>query len=209
MCAFPHLDLGAALTALKDIVVAVVAIVTATAAVRGLRKWREELHGKAAFDVARGLIRATYRLRDELQSFRSPFVRGSEFPADYQSFAQNAPYIDAQAWAHVYKNRWEPVAVALREFDAQVLEGEALWGAQIRDRAQNLRTCAHTVFVAIESTIEDKAAGGEHFKADPGFARRMRATIAASASAPDNELSNQIARAVGDLEADLRQHLTR
>jgi hypothetical protein len=209
MCALLSLELGPALTALKDIVVAIAAIVTATAAVRGLRKWREELHGKTAFDVARGLIRATYRLRDELQSFRSPFVRGSEFPQDYQSFAQNPHYVDAQAWAHVYKNRWEPVAVALREFDAQALEAEALWGAQIRDRAQNLRTCAHTVFIAIESTIDDKAAGGEHFRAAPDFGRRTRATLAASASASDNDLSNQIARAVGDLEADLRRYLTR
>jgi hypothetical protein len=60
-------DLPGLINVLKDVALGGAAIVTATVAVRGLRKWREELRGKANFDVARGLARAT-KLRDDIQS---------------------------------------------------------------------------------------------------------------------------------------------
>jgi len=206
-----NFDPGPFLDGVKDIALAGAAVVTAGAAVRGLRTWRQELRGKADFEAARGLIRATYRLREEIATCRSPLIRAAEYPPDPIGAVVN-PYMrreDAEALAYVYKNRWQRVSAALQEFDAQTFEAEALWGSDIRQRTQALRACAVTVFVSIEAIIEDKAAGGEHFERDRDFGRRMRANAHAGADDRENALSNQIAEAVTGLEENLRPHLAR
>jgi hypothetical protein len=75
---------------------------------------------------------------------------------------------------------------------AKRLEAEALWGADIRESTQALRTCATTLFVSIEAIVDDKAAGGDHFRHDVNFGRLIRANAHAAASATDNALSKQI-----------------
>jgi hypothetical protein len=66
-----------------------------------------------------------------------------------------------------------------------------------------------TVFVAIESIIDDKVAGGAHFEQNKEFGRRTRAQAHASPTATDNPLSNQNTAAVAELEAKLSGHLER
>lgn len=41
-----------------------------------LEKWQKKLQGKANFGVARELIKSIYKLRDELNYCRSPFITG-------------------------------------------------------------------------------------------------------------------------------------
>jgi hypothetical protein len=130
-------------------------------------------------------------------------------PSEAQLLMNPFPTADLEDWTRAYKDRWRPVMTALQEFDAQALEAEALWGSEIRKDTQELRRCAHTVFVAIEAILEDKAADGEHFKHNPDFGKRMRANAHASPSATDNELTNQVAAAVSALESKFRGHLTR
>jgi hypothetical protein len=61
------------ISTLKDIILAIAAIVTATVAALGLKKWCEELRGRADFDVARGLIRATYKVRTNFNQAECPW----------------------------------------------------------------------------------------------------------------------------------------
>jgi hypothetical protein len=196
---------------LKDIALALAAIVTPWVAWQGLQTWQRELRGKAYFDAARGLARATYKVREELAAARSPLLRGSEYPSDYDpsEYPQPNPEEEASALAYVYKNRWQPVQDALREFNIQLLEAEALWGPDIRHDSETLQRCATTVFVAFESMVDDARTNGEIFAADRNFARVVRSQAAASATATDNQLSNDIKAAVEALEARIRPHLAR
>ena len=206
------IDWPAFFGSLKDLALAGAAVVTAWAAVRGLRKWREELRGKTDFEVARGLARAAYRVRDELAACRTPLIRSDEYPPDYDPPelgrpADRAP--EANALAHVYNNRWKPVTEALRELDAQRLEAEALWGADIRKDAEALHRCATTVFVSMESILDNARASGAHFEADKEFGRLTRSQAHASPMATDNPPSNDIATAVSAIEGRLSGHLKR
>ena len=89
------------ITAIKDVLIGGAAIATASVAVIGLKSWSRELRGRADFEVARGLIRATYKLRDELRASRAPFIRAHEFPEGYYNPAgTSTPEKEAQAWAH-------------------------------------------------------------------------------------------------------------
>jgi hypothetical protein len=185
----------------KEALLAIAAMVTAGAAVSGLRTWKRELKGKAEFEAARGLARATYKLRDELGYARAPFIRGNEFPAeDFES---------AKAYEHLFTNRWRPVIEAINSFEAAALEAESLWGASIRPNTDKMMTCVRTLRVATEAVLEDKLTKGENFKADRDFGKRMRQDVFGSASSADNPLSVALTAAVADIEETLKPHLAR
>ena len=203
------IDWPLTITAIKDVLVGGAAVVTASVAVAGLKRWRLELRGRADFEAARALARATYKLRGELAVCRSPFIRGQEFPPSYYGNSNRTAKEEAEGWAHVYKTRWEPVWTAIQEFDAQSLESEALWGEPARQNTQALRSCVKELNVAIEAFIEDKAEGGQNFATDREFGKRMRSTVFASGSDQSNDLSTSIAVAVKGIEEMLRPHLAR
>jgi hypothetical protein len=194
---------------IKDVILGVAAATTAIVAVIGLKNWSRELKGKAEFEVGRNLIRATYKLRDELQNCRSPFISAYEFPESNQrARGESSSQEEAQAWAHVYKNRWSPVWKVIQEFDSNTLEAEALWGKEIRTRTDQLRQCVKTLRAAIDAVISDKADGGEGFKRDREFAIKMRSIVSALGD-ENNELSKKIATAIVAIEEQIRPHLRR
>lgn len=201
------MDWSQIIAAIKDIVLAVAAGVTAYVAVSGIKKWRQELEGKAGFEAARGLARSTYRLRDAIYSCRSPLTTGDEFPDGFFTRNNQTNQEKAEAWAHVYKNRWEPVREATIEFNAQALEAGALWGAVIRSKTDQLKNCVVQFRVAIESVIEDKASGGADFSTDKDFAKEMRQTVAGTPTSKDNPFNDRLAAAVDGIEAELKSYL--
>lgn len=198
------------IVAIKDIVLALAAVVTATVAVKGLGTWNRQLRGTADFDVARGLARATYKVRDKLQACRSPLLSAHEFPPGYHDSEGNRlPEQDAKGYAFVYFNRWSPVWEAMQEFDVSVLEAEALWGEPIRDATDSLRKVVREVNVAIDAFLADAASSGEDFSSDREFGKRMRSIISALPTDSENELNKKLAAAVRAIDDQLRPHLQR
>ena len=198
------------ITAVKDVLLGLAAATTAVVAVLGLRKWRQELEGKAHFEVARNLIRSTYRLRDEIRNCRNPFYSSYEFPEGYKGDlgTQHSTEEKTRVWMHIYKNRWAPVWTALQEFDSHTLEAEALWGPAVRAKTDALRKCVRELNAAIDAVIRDKASGGEDFK-DREYGKEMRSIVAASADDENNSLNQKMGQAINGIEEELRTHLRR
>src|SRR6266850_7233997 len=176
------------ITVVKDVLLGLAAATTAIVAVLGLRKWRQELEGKAHFEAGRNLIRATYRLRDTIGACRSPFYSAYEFPEGYKGGlgAQHSADEETRAWIHIYKNRWAPVWTALQDFDSHTLEAEALWGSTIRTKTDALRTCVRELNLAMDAVIRDKASDGQDFKSNRDFGKEMRSIVAASSDDDKN-----------------------
>ncbi|MGO9019412.1 MAG: hypothetical protein ACLQVJ_13795 [Syntrophobacteraceae bacterium] len=195
-------------TLLKDVFLGIAAATTAIVAVVGLKNWSRELKGKAEFEVARGLVRATYKLRNEIAIFRSPLVRWQEFPETYHGFAEKPPDEHAKAWAHVYQKRWDPVMKCLQDFETSSLEAEALWGMQVRSQTNELRQCVVQLRSSIEAVVDDKSSEGEDFRSDPNFGKQMRAIVSGSGSGMD-EFSQKIEKAIAGIEEVVRPHLKR
>jgi hypothetical protein len=203
-------DVAAIVSMVRDVVLGPAAAVTAVVGVSGLRKWHQEMSGKADFEIPRALGRAALKLQDAINSCRSPFMQSSEFPSGYDlGNSTNTSIANAAAKAHVFNGRWKHVLSALEDFDAQSLEAEALWGADIRLLTQAFRRCVSVLRAANEAIIDDAQAGGAHFANDKSFMQRMRANAFASTDAKDNELSQLINTAVEDIEKKLREKLVR
>jgi len=203
------MDLSQIIAAGRDVLVASAAVASAVAAIRGLNKWQQELRGKADFEVARALIRSTYKLRNELANFRSMVIWAHEFPPEYHANKAPSASDEANAFAHVYDNRWKPVMQALQEFDAQMFEAEALWGGTAREKAERVRQCVRRLSAGVSATIADKASGGQDFGSDRDFAKKIRADISAISDDDTNDLSREIRLAVEGLEGFVRPHMTK
>ncbi len=200
------------ITASKDVLLGFAAIITASVAILGLKKWSVELKGKAEFEAARNLIRATYKLRDAIQSCRSPFMSTYEYPESSQDnliTSSTKQEQEAEALAYAYNNRMQPVWDALRELDLHTLEAEVLWGKGIRVHTDQLRRCVNRLFVAIQDHIENKKSGGKNFKKNEAYAKRTRNTIYASLEDKDNKLSTEITSVVTEIEKRVNPHLYR
>ncbi len=192
---------------IKDIVISVAAATTAFVAYKGLERWQKELKGKANFDTARSLIRATYKLRDEIDYSRSPFIPAREFPEDYDPLAKKTPQQQGDVQAYIYGKRWEPISEAMQDFDAYVLEAEALWGPHIKDKTDKLRNCVVELRVATEALINNEYSGGEDFE-DIDFRKTTRAKVS-STNKDKNPLTLKINSAIKDIEIEIRPHLDR
>ena len=191
----------------KDVVVSLAAAATAFAAWRGISKWRTELEGKASFDVARTLARATYRLRDNVRSCRAPLFMGFEFPYGY-SPQSSSPEQRAEAWTHAFNGRWVSVQEALNEFSTAALEAEAVWGPQVRDATERLRLCIREVRAAQGAIVDNHAGGGADFESDKVFALKMRQALGTTDNATD-AVSESIREAVLAIEEAIKPHLRR
>jgi hypothetical protein len=190
-----------------DIVVAIAAVFTSTIAYKGVNSWRNEVQGRADFEVARNLLAATYKLRDEIGFCRSPFIRANEFPEGFVTLSNGNQSMESyEGYAHVYSNRWRPVVEALQRFDSVALEGEVLWGEKCHEATDAFRGCLVELNSAIEAVIDDKASHGENFKSDKDFAKRMR-DIVSSSGGEKNEFSNAVNSAVQKIVAQVRPHL--
>ncbi|WP_057833224.1 hypothetical protein [Colwellia sp. TT2012] len=191
----------------KDIIIILAAIITARIATQGLQTWSRELRGKADFEVARNLIRSMYKLRDELKYCRSPWVQLAEFPSDFDSKNKTSDS-EANAYAYIYKKRWKPVSIHLQEFEAQALEGEALWGSDFKPKTDELRQCARNLQVSFDAMVNNFANSGESFKNDLEFAKSVKSDIWATHD-KTNELTIKINAAIKSIESDVRPHFKR
>ncbi len=196
------------ITILKDITVGGAAAVAAYAAYRGIESWRNELGGKASFEVSRDLLRVTYKLRDEIQYFRSPFIDGRDFPEGYSPIAETDAEKTGDAYAHVYNNRWKPVGNAARDFDGALLEAETLWGEELKEKGKTLLKAVHTLRISMEAFITDKYERGEDFKADPDFAQSVKHDLY-SRPGRDDPLTTTIDSAISSMEKSIRPHLSK
>ena len=195
---------------IKDIVLALAAIVTATVAIKGLTTWDRQLRGTAGFEAARAVAKSAYKVRDTLQDCRSPFLSSHEFPPEYyESRSNRAPEQKAKGYAFLYTNRWSPVWQAMQEFDANVLEAEALWGQSIRTATDPLRKVVRELNIAIDAIIANAASGGEDFSSDRDFGKKIRSMVSAVRTDSKNEVNIQLATAVQLIDDQLLPHLQR
>src|SRR5467141_670086 len=133
----------------KDILVALAAVAAAGTAIYGINSWRRETQGKAKFDSARAFLLTAYRVRTEMANCRSPLIVAGEFPPEWDPQSESAED-RFKSHSHVYSNRWAPVKDAIISFDAAILDAEVVLGSTVSGPAEQLRSCAREIFVAID-----------------------------------------------------------
>ncbi len=192
--------------AIKDAVLAIAAIIGSVVAILGLNTWRRQLYGQSEYDLAKRILKSVYLFREVITNARHPFMQYSATPdlpkekLDQLSNEEKEWYAKAQA----FESRWEPVAKARAELDANVLESEVFWGNQVKDKAACLRELHAELLVAIEEHLKrtnpknpDKSYGGEDLK-------RNRAIIYGRIDRTKDSFLDKLLTAVEAIEAILK-----
>ncbi|WP_421238908.1 hypothetical protein [Aeromonas enteropelogenes] len=202
------MSIGEIVSITKDIVLALCGVGTFSLAVYGVKNWARELKGKTEFEVSRQFIRAVYKFRDEIEYSRSPMTLANEYPLEYDPMNKNEKY-QAEAWAHVFSNRWKPVVNAVLELDAQALEAEALWGTEVKQLVNDLRRNAQLLRVGMQAIIDNEMNGNQTFQSNPNLAMQMRGRVWKQSHDHGDEITESMISIVGKLENFLRPYLKR
>jgi len=135
----------------KDIVETLFYIITGSAVVVGLWGWKKELRGRSKYDAAKNVIAGAYRVRDAINTTRSPFMSGGEY-ADRQGPADEPKEEkDIRDSLYAYSKRYESVANAVSQWYPAVVEAEALFGEEARNKIKALLKSAGILKGAIET----------------------------------------------------------
>ncbi|MGE4284544.1 MAG: hypothetical protein AB7G87_12635 [Clostridia bacterium] len=149
-------------TALENIgvVVSTLSILfTAIIAFLGLRSWKQEMKGRADFEVARQIMRSTYRITRELNASRSP-LQTLSFPRDKEINPKDA---NLYAEQELYNKLMHPISEAYIEFESSSLDAQVLWGEEFLELARNLKKCVFDFQLALEENLENIKYDGEIF----------------------------------------------
>lgn len=123
---------------IKEVVVTMAALVGVLIAALGLRSWKQEMKGRADWELARRYLRGLYTVRDAIHALRMPFMSAGEMSAalarerdatrtaDESSTATAA----AEAMHAAYEMRWAPLQKAWSDLMVEKAEAEALWGSE-------------------------------------------------------------------------------
>ncbi len=119
---------------------------TAWAACRGLTTWRKSMHGKANFNLARSLLRATYDVRDLFWFVRTRYVRGSELGSEVDDADGGGTRLTIdERHERALQNRMYRFYKALSAMEVHVREAEVLWGPEAETAMADIRRLAEDV----------------------------------------------------------------
>ncbi len=196
---------------LSDVAVGMAAVVAAYVAWRGLKTWKEQLSGTSEYELARRVLRALYTHRNAINGVRHPFMSVEEMPEPEDAGEMSREQVRHHGIAKAYQARWDRVMAARRELDAELLEAEVLWGAELGSRFKAIDALERELFVAVGTHVQ------QH---DPALHARRREALERRAATrrdvlfgnfddgPDPYLSEYVA-AVRAIEDYLRPHLRR
>jgi len=119
---------------LSAFLVGVAAIITSVCAFVGLSAWRRQMVGKEEYDLARRIIRATYKVRDEFINARQPYMSTEEMGETLNKpFDPHNEERQQEAMEAAYRLRMQAIESAIREMAAEVFEAQVQWGAECKD----------------------------------------------------------------------------
>ncbi len=203
----PELTSWVSLT--KDIVTGCAAVVGAAVALRGLNAWRQQLKGKTDCELARKLLKASYKVREEIRSVRHPAIWSNEAAAAEREVKIEGDALKenpnaARAYA-VYQMRWNKLVEAVTELEAEAFEAEISWGEPAKAKLGELLKLVAMLRLAVSQHIEAMVDRNSSARPRPTEIRDILYDTSEPSKPDDFALKVQIA--VAAIEAFLRPHL--
>ena len=128
----------------RDLVATAAAATAGIVAVIGLNAWRSQYSAKINHEQARRLLKELYAARDMVNFIRSPFISAGEFFEARQAAGAEKPENMSSGStdhdvARVYQSRWQVASETFRNFEAELVEAEVLWGDSAKGAAESFR----------------------------------------------------------------------
>ena len=201
------------LSAVKDIITIMSLILAGFVAIKGLQTWRQQLKGTANYELAKRLLKATYRLRDAIQSVRSPLMMAGEIShAMKESQLDIVPSSEefyTASTAAVYQMRWKPVVEAYQALELEAIEAEAIWGSEARATTTAMRKSINGLSTALDLYIRDMQPRGPRMLDNASRDTFQRIVFSMASTPEEDSYLSELTSAVNAIEDLARPHLTR
>jgi hypothetical protein len=203
-----------ALAIVRDLVVIITAGIGSYVALAGLSTWKRQLKGQTDHELARRILVTLYRYRDAINGVRHPAMFGNEFsePPEDKRNAMSSAQIRFYGLANVYRKRWDRVQNQRVELDAELLEAEAIWGAELKTEIfPSVFDLEWEVQVCVRNHLKmnDPAENAETKRVIDKIKKSKRDVLYDALEKQGDEFSNDFARAVGNIEKFLKPKLGR
>jgi hypothetical protein len=125
--------------------------VAAVAACLGLTVYRKQLRYERNHEMATGLIRAAYALRDGINIIRNPSISISERFADGRLLSEQDRH---QETIDQYNDRISEAGKRRSELEVKITEAQAVWGEDVRSWFMPLITRHSEVVVSVHTVMD-------------------------------------------------------
>lgn len=141
---------------LKDLVLSGAAITGAVVAVKGLGTWRRQLKGQSEYELSRRILVSVFKYRDAINGVRHPAMWAYEMPSPPEDEAakMSPDQIRFYGTSKAYQARWDKVQAERTSLYADLLEAEAIWGAELKQLFKKVFDLEHELFTRIRHYIE-------------------------------------------------------
>jgi hypothetical protein len=208
----PFSSVAAEVSVLKDIVLTVGAVVAAIVAVSGLSTWKRQLKGETEYELTRRLLKHTYSLREAIKTVRYPSLQVPEVPL----IGPDGRELSREQRRHMglvkaYETRWEKVTEARDNLQTEMLEAEVLWGANVNAQFEALFKLQGELLAEIRAylSLSDPSVPDHTKDALHEFQKEKRSVMYDSLGSMPDPYSDELARAVTEIESYLKPHLAR
>jgi hypothetical protein len=196
-------SIASTVATVKDAIAALAAAAAIVVAFMGLNTWKRQLHGNTKYDLARRLLRATYRLREAIRYVRTPMISVGEIAAARKATGlPDEPEPGEETGKNdevTYQARWQKIYDARVEFDAEMLEAEVLLSPIIKTKADALRMCVGELHGNLYRWL------GKHELLEGDF-KKVRGIVYDLADY-DSEFSDKVNAAISAIEIVVKPHL--
>ena len=144
------------ISAFSNLTMAIVAMVALILAILGYGGWKRQLSAKDKHELARRLLKATYRLREAINFVRNPFISISEMPTPPKNhpLASDDERKKFYGIAKAYEKRWEQIMEAKADLSSELLEAEILLGEEVKNKYNMLFEVERKLYIALRRYLD-------------------------------------------------------
>lgn len=143
-------------TLLKNLVLSGAAITGAVVAVKGLGTWQRQLKGQSEYELSRRILVSVFKYRDAINSVRHPAMWAYEMPSpsEEKALTMSREQIRFYGTSKAYQARWDKVKAERSSLYPDLLEAEAIWGAELKELFKGVFDLEHELFTRISHYVE-------------------------------------------------------
>lgn len=144
------------ITTIKDIVLAGAAVTGAVVAIKGLGTWQRQLKGQWEYELSRRILVNLFKYRDSISGVRHPVMWANEMPYPPEEKAKSMSHEQIRFYgtSKAYQVRWDKVQEQRAALYADLLEAEAIWGAELNMLFKLVFDLQHELFTCVRHYIE-------------------------------------------------------
>lgn len=140
----------------KDLILSGAAIMGAIVAIKGLSTWKRQLRGQSEYELSRRILVTLFKYRDAVAGVRHPVMWAYEMPSpsEDESKSTSSEHVRFYGTSKAYQARWDKVQNERTSLYADLLEGEAIWGDELKKLFKSLFNLEHELFTSVRHYIE-------------------------------------------------------